>query len=566
MSKSIKKMATLWLAGSASLALISAAHAADSDAAAAAQANDAKIQQLEKEIQDLSSQVQDLKRSTTDQYVDVQNQVQSQQKDAVKVTIANGRPTIASADGRFSASIRTLGQLDWGYYSQSAAAKLLPAAYGPDLGSGSNFRRVYLGIQGKAFGDWSYNFNYDFGGSGGTETPGHIQSVYGEFDGLAPFAFRFGAYPPPASIEDSTGAADTIFLERNSPSDLQRNIAGGDGRDALSLLYTGDQLFGALSYTGDKIQDGAKALAAAGATAAPNFDEQEGLLGRASYRFGFGDDANLVLGVNGTYVIKPADLVANNVNILGQANGTTRASVTLSDPPELTFDSNGISLANTAGLSANHISQWGLETAGNWQNFYGQGGYYEYDVDRAPIAFTQFTAPGVSAPALITPNNDNFNGWYVQGTWILTGEAKTYNPATGAFTPPKPAHPFALDGSGWGAFELAGRFSELDLNDRTLDPAAVVTGWAGTAKTYDFFNTVRGGDQKIWTAGFNWYPNNFVRFALNYEYIQVSRLQSGASPNAATGLTVTTAGVPVIPTVSASQNIQAIALRTQIQF
>ena len=94
------------------------------------------------------------------------------------------------------------------------------------------------------FGDWSYNFNYDFGGSGGTETPGHIQSVYLQYDGLAPWAFRVGAYPPPANIEDGTGSADTIFLERNSPSNLQRGLAGGDGRDAVTILYAGDRLFG----------------------------------------------------------------------------------------------------------------------------------------------------------------------------------------------------------------------------------------------------------------------------------------------------------------------------------
>ncbi len=71
----------------------------------------------------------------------------------MKVSIDNGRPTISSADGNFTASIRALAQLDWGYYSQSAAATALPTAYGPDLSSGANFRRVYLGIQGKLFGD-----------------------------------------------------------------------------------------------------------------------------------------------------------------------------------------------------------------------------------------------------------------------------------------------------------------------------------------------------------------------------------------------------------------------------
>ena len=50
---------------------------------------------------------------------------------------------------------------------------------------------------------------------------------------------------------------------------------------------------------------------------------------------------------------------------------------------------------------------------------------------------------------------------------------------------------------------------------------------------------MRGGDQRIFTAGLNWYPNNVIRFAFNYELIQSSKLQSGSSQNALTGITAT---------------------------
>lgn len=558
-----KKFVAVLFAGTASLALASGALAAgkhNSDGTSAAQSassdNDAKIQTLENEIQDLSNQVQDLKRSTGDQYTDEQNQ----QAAAVKVSIDNGRPTISSADGRFTAAIRTLAQADWGYYSQSAAATALPAAYGPDLGSGANFRRVYLGIQGKLFGDWSYNFNYDFGGSGGTETPGHIQSVYLEYDGLAPWAFRVGAFPPPANIEDGTSASDTIFLERNSVSDLQRNIAGGDGRDAVTILYTGDTVFGAASFTGNKIQDGAKALAPAGATAAPNYDEQLAVLGRLSYLPISTADAHWLVGVNGTYVIKPPDAVPNGTASLATTPGATaKNSVTLSDPPELTVNSNGILLATTGSLPANHVSQWGVETAGNFQSLYGQAGYYAFEVDRAPVAYKTYSSATTTATTIVQPSNDNFTGWYVQGSWILTGESKGYNPATGAFTPPKPAQPFSFTDEGWGALELAARFSDLSLNSHANSTAKVVTNWTGAStETYTYYNTVRGGDQRIATVGLNWYPNNSVRFALDYQWIDVTRLQTPAA--------VTTTGTPALPTLNGGQTVQAIALRAQVSF
>jgi phosphate-selective porin OprO/OprP len=545
MAYSRSRAAAFLLATTALVPLSDAAHAESQDQAA----TNAKIQALEQQIQDLSAQVQDLKRSTSDQYADAQNQ----QAQAPKPKIDNGRLSISSADGKFTAAVRGLAQLDWGAYGQNRSAAAYPAAYGPNLSSGTNFRRVYLGVQGKVFGDWSYNLNFDFGGSGGTETPGHVQSVYLEYDGLAPFAVRAGAFPPPSNLEDATSAGDTIFLERNAPSDLQRNIAGGDGRDAVSLLYLGDQLFGAFSYTGAKVQDAAV------------FGEQQAVVGRASYLFKLAEDAKLVVGGNGLYVFQLPNSVARGSAIGAVTPGAAALNtITLSDPPELTIDSQGLKLANTAAIPANHTWQWGVETAAAWQNLYAQAGYYDFEVERAPTAFKVFTSPAASHTEIGQPLNDSFSGWYLQGTWILTGESRTYNTATGAFTAPKPAEPFNIDGSGWGAFELAGRFSDLDLNDHVSDASNVVTAFTAPAtKTYSFFNTVRGGDQKIWTAALNWYPNSVVKLALQYQFIDISRLQSGATPSTVI-VSAPTTGAAVLPASSASQDIQTIAARVQL--
>ena len=560
------------LAGTALIALSAPTYAAT----AKPPASDPRIGVLEQQLRDVQAQlaeikgsqgqndntaaVVDLKRSTSDQYVDINKRLDAQ----TQVGVDNGRLSVTSADGRFSAALRVLAQFDTGYYSQSHTATLLPNAYGPDFGSGSNFRRMYLGLQGKIFGDWSYNVNFDFGGSGGTETPGHIQSVYVEYDGLAPWGLRIGAFPPPSNLEDSTGSGDTIFLERNAPSDMQRNIAGGDGRDAVSILYTAPSVFGALSYTGNKVQDGAKALAAAGATAAPNFDEQQGVVGRLSWLPINQDHAHWLIGVNGTYVFKLPDAVAGQLaNLSNTPGGTALNSVSLSDPPELTFDSNGYTLANTGALNANHVSQWGVETAGNWGSLYGQAGYYGFEVDRSQAAFTTTTGTQI-----VQPSADHFSGWYAQGTWILTGEERLYNPATGAFAPPRVTEPFNFHNGTWGAFELAARYSDLNLNDHVNDPSNVVVANAAGAPagthTYDFYNTVRGGDQRVATLGLNWFPNNAVRFAFNYELIQNTKLQSGSSPTPLTGVTVATTGAAIPPAVNGGQNISAVALRAQL--
>lgn len=427
--------------------------------------------------------------------------------DAPVWSLANGRPSVTSTDGRFSAAIRALGQYDMAHYMQSGSARQLAPANGPDLSSGANFRRAQLGIQGTVFGDWGYFFNYDFAGSGGTETPGHIQAIYVEYDGFKPFAFRLGAFPPSAGLEDNTGSPDTIFLERNSQSDLARNIAGGDGRDAASVIYAGDRIYGALSYTGNKIQD-------SGA-----FDEQQALLGRLSGLLYTDDDAKLVLSGNGTYVFKTQDTTP-----LSDSPGT----ISLSDPPELTVDNTGTKLVSTGTLDGDHVWEWGVEGGAQWDQFYAQAGYFGYGVDlrNSPLSY-------------------NFDGWYAQATYVLTGEARVYSKASGAFGNPHPRDDFSFSNGGWGAWELAARYSNLDLNDHAGELGEAIPA-----------EGLRGGDQKIWTFGVNWYPNAALKFELQYQNVDVSRL--GTIP---AGF-----GHDVLNNVQVGQRYNTLALRSQIAF
>ena len=61
----------------------------------------------------------------------------------------------------------------------------------------------------------------------------------------------------------------------------------------------------------------------------------------------------------------------------------------------------------------------------------------------------------------------------------------------------QPAKPFKAHGDGWGAWEIAARYSALDLNDEEVD----------------------GGDIRDITVGLNWYPNSYVRLLANYVYV-----------------------------------------------
>lgn len=426
-----------------------------------------RLRALEEDLENVNAKLGDLKRSQSDQYGDVNRQFTG----LPTIKLDNGRPTIATADGNFTLALRTLIQFDLGYYSQGA----VPA--GTDFSSGSNFRRARFGASGTVFKDWQYEFIYDFGGSG-TETAG-ISSAFIQYDGLAPVHLKIGAFPPPESLEDSTSASDLLFVERSQPTDLGRSVAGSDGRNAATIFAYDNNYFAAASYTLGLVNDAAV------------FDEQQAFVGRVAYRLFGSPNANLVVGADLTYVFKIADTAA------GAGSPT---AFRLRERPELNVDSQNIRLVDTGTIDAGDALHWGIEAAGNWQSFYAQGGYYNYQVSRRT---------GVLA-------DPSFDGWYVQASWILTGESKPWRPERGAYALPKPAKPFNFgENAGWGAWEIAARYSGLDLDFQE--------GLPGTLKTAA---GIRGGNQKIWTIGLNWYPNNAVRFVLDYSHTDVDRLNN----------------------------------------
>lgn len=106
---------------------------------------------------------------------------------------------------------------------------------------------------------------------------------------------------------------------------------------------------------------------------------------------------------------------------------------------------------------------------------------------------------------VITGDNPNLSGFYVAGSYFLTGEHRPYKHSEGAFGHVKPKKPL---GSGAGAWELALRVAHVDLSD------------------------ANGGQLDDYTAGINWYATNNARVMLNYvysdanEYGQFSGLQT----------------------------------------
>lgn len=442
-------------------------------------------------------------------------------------TIVAGKPSIQSADGRFTANLHAVMQFDAADYQQSTpgptnadfrrGAAAGDTAHARDLSSGTDFRRARIGIDGKAFGDWDYSFLLDYGGAG-EEDAAHIQELWIQYSGWKPFHIRVGAFSPSIGLEDQGSTNGQLFLERPASADIARSLAGGDFRESAAIWGNGDWWYVNGAVTGRLV--GVVNSQATGV--AQPFDSQLGLIGRLGFAPIKTENGMLEVGVHGSYVARPADIGGPDT-----AAGATRYSVALQERPELRVD--GTRLISTGAISAQHANTIGLEAAAQYGPFFLQSEYEKYRIER------RNGTVGLSDP--------EFSGYYVEGSYALTGDKRRFNASTWAFDAPAVAHPFSLADGTWGAWELAGRYSTVDLNYHE--------GAQGTAPAPD---AVRGGEQTIWAAGLNWYPNSVVRFMLDYQDVHVDRL----SPSATTFLTP--AGVQV------GQRYHAISLRSQFAF
>ncbi|HEX8232066.1 MAG TPA: porin [Caulobacteraceae bacterium] len=468
---------------------------------------DEKIYDLQRRLEaqqaaldQLNEQLGDLKTAMSSGFKEVRDTAAAQDR----VVIAGAKPSIQSADGRFTANLQGVMQFDAATYFQDEvpAAQTDPRAR--DLNAGTNFRRARIGIGGKMFGDFNYNLLYDFGGTG-SEDAGKIQELWLEYAGKKPFRLRVGAFPPLVGLADATSTNGMLFLERPAPAEIARTLAGGDRRTGVQLAASGDKYLAAFALTGPVVST---LNTAASGFNTQSFDEQLGFTGRLAYTPLKGEDWRLHVGANASLVSQVAD---------AGPTATVFFPIQLRDRPELTVDATR--LVDTGAIDADGAYHLGLELGLQKKQFLLEAEYFNIGIERR----------------LSTLSNPRFNGFYVQGSWVLSKEPRKWNAETASWGAPAPAKPFDAKANQWGAFELAARYSVIDLNDEEGD-AGLATPLGG----------IRGGEQEIWTLGLNWYLNTAIRFMFDYQHVDIDRLNS--------------AGLQI------GQEYDAIAVRSQLAF
>ncbi len=156
---------------------------------------------------------------------------------------------------------------------------------------------------------------------------------------------------------------------------------------------------------------------------------------------------------------------------------------------------------------AHFVSQYFTDTGlfdAEWLNVFGG----EFALVYGPFSI-QGEYIGIAADAPVA-GNPCMNGFYMQTSYFLTGEHRVYDTKNGIFKRVKPKKNYSRKDGGWGAWEVAARYSFLDLDDGSL---------ADSART-----------MQNATIGLNWYLTPNVRLMWNYirSYVDGNDVSSAA--------------------------------------
>lgn len=435
----------------------------------------AEIEALRQQIDALNKQLGNLEeRLNTQEKEDATQKeavekIQEEQKKAPLVTADGKGFRIASRDKKFELRIGGRLAYDVGWFHQDDELK---NAVG-DEQDGTGFRYARLRLQARIWENLYTNLEMDFAGENGADAP-KFRDVYIEYQnipygGERAFDFRVGHFREPFGLEELTAIPSRTFNEnalvnsfvpsRNAGIQVSDAWLGEPGKERLTAT------FGVFKETDDL-------------PSSNDSDEDQGyqLTGRVTGLPWYADDGKKLLHLGLAYSRR-------NPNGARTVYGSVRPESRLSLFRYASSDNLPVGF-RLQDARADDVNLFGGEAALVYNRFSLQGEY--------TLANVKSTFGG----------DLNFSGYYAQASVFLTDDYRAYRNKEGLFDYPKVKHPVKFtklaedEKRGWGAWELAARWSSVDLDD----------------------GPIRGGRQSAATAGLSWYLNSQTRITTNYTY------------------------------------------------
>lgn len=312
------------------------------------------------------------------------------------------------------------------------------SAFGDALQNGFEFRRARLFFSGTIYERVEFKAQYDFAGG-----DADFKDVWIALKG-SKANVKLGHYKEFFSLEELTSAKYLAFAERSLPVE-----AFAPSRNSGVGVY---------GNNGDKLNWGIGVFYDADDFGVSTGEDNINITGRVAFRPVYEDKGRRMLHI--AVAASQKDL---------SSDGTFRFRAR---PEQHLTDR----FVDTGDFAADSALLLGVEVAGVADRFWFAAEYLSMDVD----------APTVGDP--------NLTGGYVQAGYFLTeGDYRRFKTSGGEFDRQKPSSPWLKEG-GTGAWEIAARYSTLDLND----------------------GEIAGGEEDNLTIGLNWYPNPATRMMLNY--------------------------------------------------
>lgn len=358
-------------------------------------------------------------------------------------------------------SVKVTGffQADAGWFNQDAASRAMPQL--GDIQDDRGFRRTRLAATGKVADNVSYIIEMDFAFNGRPS----FMDVWLDVADVPVFGnVRVGQWRQPFGLNELTSVRELTFLERPLMFGMSpfRQIGIGfhdTSTDenvtwAASVFGTNTDPFG--NSIGDRGYGGAGRL-----TAVLLEDTQSDFMVHGGLDYAF------VATPNSAIQYRNVPEYGGPVNV----------------PGNVPF------FVDTDLIPAENANLFNAELASTYGSWHAQS-EFRYSV-------VNLQAGGTAG----------FPAFYAQTGYILTGEHRPYNKANGVLGRVKPKNPWNTRCCGAGAWEVACRYSWMDLNEPGI----------------------AGGELNNITWGLNWYLNDFTKLQFNYIDSDLNRAPVGDS-------------------------------------
>ncbi len=291
------------------------------------------------------------------------------------------------------------------------------------------FRRARLTLEGKAYA-WSYKFENDFAAQDEDSGSGFRELWVGTRV-LDVVNVRFGQAKPYRSMEELTSSNEITFMER--PFSSASSLYGGRPQYALGVFLDNSYANWGWGLSGFNLKSGELTATSAAGDETSNETDGFGGAGRVYFAPIMSDSTVVHLGASLSFE-NPSQgqpITPSSTRYSGRSGPTASLSDAATD---------------------DKIDTYALELAGKMGPFYGQAEY---------ATSTYSEAAGVAEGE----DDADLNSWYVQATWMITGETKPYDIKKGVFKSPKPIAPT-------GAWEAKIRYDFIELKEVTPDREA----------------------------------------------------------------------------------------------